>query len=86
MHIAIKKCKLQVQMSKPGQTHSTAPLVHTFYCKSHDISTQLTSSESSRTIGQSHHQHIGEEVWGVTMVVHALTWTLSSWFGRPLNA
>jgi hypothetical protein len=50
----------------------------TFFCKSHH--------HELLAIWQSHHQHIGEVVWGVTMVVHALTWTLSSWFGRPLNA
>jgi len=72
--------------SKRANLVKHIPRHRTLYCKSHDISSTLNSPESSRTIGQSHHQHIGEEVWGVTMVVRALTWTLSSWFGRPLNA
>ena len=60
-------------------TPSKAPLVHTFYCKSHDIiySTHLNHRELlvNLTINTLEKR---EEVWGVTMVVHALTWTLDA--------
>jgi hypothetical protein len=92
MHIAIKNCSMHIAIKK---TETSSPNEQTWsntfqgtlgphFIVNRMISTH--SPESSQTFGQSHHQHIGEEVWGVTMVVHVLTWTLSSWFGQPLNA